>query len=63
MKDSTSEKYLGDIIDKNCNSHATIADRILKGNAILSNIRAMLNDIPLGNKSGTFFLFNVANGL
>ena len=48
MKTSDREKYLGDIVDKNCNSHATIVERAMKGLGILTNIRALIMDIPLG---------------
>ena len=50
IKTVEHEKYLGDIIHKNGKSHATIVERISKGYGIVANIRALLTDIPLGNK-------------
>ena len=48
MKISFNEKYLGDIVSNKCNSKDTIKDRKVRGNAILSEMRAILRDIPLG---------------
>ena len=48
MKNSNKEKYLGDIIDKNGVSKATIESRKSKGYAAVSEILAILKDIPLG---------------
>ena len=45
MKSSDKEKYLGDYIQKKGNSKETTKD----GN-ILSNMRVILQDIPLGSK-------------
>ena len=50
MKDVEQEKYLGDIIHKSGKPHANIVERISKGYGIISNIRAILMDIPLGNR-------------
>ena len=49
-RSSDSEKYLGDILTNKCDPHSTIIERIAKGYGILSNIRAILHDIPLGSK-------------
>ena len=46
--DSDKEKYLGDIINKAGNIKDTIQDRKNKGLGIVSEICAILNDIPLG---------------
>ena len=48
MKNSTIEKYLGDYIDTNGKIKATLDDRIQKGYGILSEIRAIINKVPLG---------------
>ena len=45
-----SEKYLGDFVTKNCNTKDTIKARNIRGNAIISEMRAILKDIPLGNR-------------
>ena len=50
MKTSEKEKYLGDIINNKANSKDTIEDRIARGNAILSQMTAILSDIPLGKR-------------
>ena len=50
IKESEKEKYLGDYLTKHANPLATIQDRVQKGNGILSNIQAILEDIPLGSK-------------
>ena len=50
MKKSEKEKYLGDLITTKANSKATIEDRQIRGNAIYSEMSAILKDIPLGNK-------------
>ena len=46
-KDSEKEKYLGDFWTSNANPKATIQDRKTKGYGILSELRAILHDIPL----------------
>ena len=48
LKCSEKEKYLGDFVSKYGNSKETIKDRKSRGNAILSNMKAILRDIPLG---------------
>ena len=48
MKNSTREKYLGDYIDTTGKIKATLDDRIQKGYGILSEIRAIINEVPLG---------------
>ena len=50
IKDSEKEKYLGDYLTKFANPLATMESRRQKGEGILANIRAMLEDVPLGNK-------------
>ena len=50
INESEKEKYLGDYLTKYANPKATIQDRQQKGNGILSNIRAILEDIPLGKR-------------
>ena len=50
MKLSEIEKYLGDFVTKNCNSKDTIKTRNIRVNAIISEIRAILKDNPLGNR-------------
>ena len=48
MIDSDKEKYLGDYINKTGKIKDTIEDRKNKGFGIVSEIIAILNDIPLG---------------
>ena len=48
MKDSEKEKYLGDYIDKTGKIKTTIDDRVGKGWGIVSEIRAIINEVPLG---------------
>ena len=48
MNNSDKEKYLGDYIDKSGKIKATIEDRVGKGWGILSEIRAIINEVPLG---------------
>ena len=48
MKESEQEKYLGDKISKAANIKATIHDRVTRGYGIVSEINAILEDIPLG---------------
>ena len=48
MKNSDQEKYLGDQICKDAKVKATIEERVKKGYGILSEINAILDDIPLG---------------
>ena len=50
MKLSEIEKYLGDYVTKILYSKDTIKARISRGNAIISKMRAILKDIPLGNR-------------
>ena len=44
MKDSTEEKYLGDLINTTGNIKAIVADR---GHGIISEIRAIINKVRL----------------
>ena len=48
LKSSSKEKYLGDFVSKYGNSKETIKARKARGNAILSEMKAILRDIPLG---------------
>ena len=50
MKKADQEKYLGDVINKNGKQNATIVERISKGHGIVTNILALIKDIPLGNR-------------
>ena len=47
MKESMSEKYLGDIIDRNANIQATIDSTVNKGNDIVAEITSILEEILL----------------
>ena len=48
MKNSESEKYLGDFISSDGKLDATIHDRIRRAYSYLSEIRALLTDMPFG---------------
>ena len=48
MKNSTQEKYLGDVINSNGTVRDTIDDRKNKGFGIVNEIIALLDEIPLG---------------
>ena len=48
MVDSKKEKYLGDFIDTSGKIRSTIEDRKNRGYGIVSEILAILDDIPLG---------------
>ena len=48
MKNSEREKYLGDFVDKSGKIKPTIDDRVAKGWGIVSEIKAILNELPLG---------------
>ena len=50
MKDSNVEKYLGDIISSKGTLDETIKDRKLKGYSYISEIRALLSDMPFGHR-------------
>ena len=50
IKESYKEKYLGDYVTHHANPKATIEDRKKKGNGILSEMWAILGDIPLGER-------------
>ena len=49
MKDSTQEKYLGDLINSSGKVKKTVEERVAKGYGIVSEILAMLDEIPLGS--------------
>ena len=49
MNNSDKEKYLGDIVDKHGTIKETIADRVAKGFGIVSEIQAIIREVPLGN--------------
>ena len=48
MSDSNKEKYLGDIVDNSGTIRKTIEERKNKGYAIVAEILAILEEIPLG---------------
>ena len=48
MEDTTKSKYLGDIIDNSGKIRANIEERRAKGFAIVNEILAILEEIPLG---------------
>ena len=48
MTESVKEKYLGDIVDQSGKVRSTIEERKSKGYGIVSEILAIVNDIPLG---------------
>ena len=48
MKNSNKEKYLGDYIDKSGKVKQTIEHRVAKGNGIVAEILAIVEEIPLG---------------
>ena len=48
MEDSRREKYLGDIVDRTGSVKNTIEDRKNKGHGTVSEILAIINEIPLG---------------
>ena len=50
IKESHSEKYLGDFVTTSANAATTLQDRKRKGYGILGEMKAILEDIPLGNK-------------
>ena len=50
MKESDKEKYLGDYLTTKANSKDTIESRKARGYGILSEISAMLKDVPMGNQ-------------
>ena len=49
MKQSIKERYLGDIIDETGKIRATVEERKMRGLAIVSEIMAILEEIPLGS--------------
>jgi hypothetical protein len=48
MYDSTNEKYLGDILDESGKIRQTVEERRGKGFAIVNEILAILEEVPLG---------------
>ena len=50
MKDSIKEKYLGDFFSSDGKHGSTINERILRAYSYLSEIRALLTDMPFGKK-------------
>ena len=48
MKDSNKEKYLRDQLNSKGKLKDTIDDRVAKGYGIVSDILAILDEIPLG---------------
>ena len=49
MVNSDREKYLGDLVDKTGRIRATIEERKNKGCALVAEIMAILDEIPLGS--------------
>ena len=50
MKESQAEKYLGDVISDDGTLDETIKSRKLKGYSYISEIRALLSDMPFGHR-------------
>ena len=50
MKNSESEKYLGDFISHNGKPDAAMSNRIQRAYSYLSEIRALLTDMPFGKR-------------
>ena len=48
MNNSDQEKYLGDLVNKFGKIKATIEERVAKGYGIISDIKALLHEVPLG---------------
>ena len=48
MKESKKEKYLGDTLTNTGKIQATIDDRVSKGHGIVSEILALIDQVPLG---------------
>ena len=48
MKESQREKYLGDILNNTGKIQATIDERVAKGHGIVSEILALIDQVPLG---------------
>ena len=49
MKQAQEVKYLGDYINESGKPKSTICQRISRGYAIVSQIFALLGDLPVGN--------------
>ena len=47
MENSNQERYLGDVVDKSGKNRPNIEARKAKGFGILSNIMAIVNEVPL----------------
>ena len=50
MNESDKERYLGDFLTTKANSKETVESRKSRGYAMLSEISAMLKDVPMGNR-------------
>ena len=50
LRSSKAEKYLGDIISENGSLDDTIKQRKLRGYSYISEIRALLSDMPFGSR-------------
>ena len=50
MKDSNTEKYLGDFFSSDGKHDKTISDRVLRAYSYLSEIKALLTDMPFGKR-------------
>ena len=50
MKDSKTEKYLGDFFSSDGKHEKTKSDRVLRAYSYLSEIKALLTDMPFGKR-------------
>ena len=50
MKDSNKEKYLGDFFSSDGKHDSTINERVLRAYSYISEIRALLTDMPFGKR-------------
>ena len=50
MKNSEKEKYLGDYVTNSANANETLISRKSRAFAILTEIKALLSEIPLGSR-------------
>ena len=56
INNAEKEKYLGDYVTKQANLNETLISRKTRAFATLVEIKALLNEIPLGNKKVEFGL-------
>ena len=50
IKIPQKEKYLGDVLSKKRNQNETLRQQKLKGYSYISEIRALLSDMPFGKR-------------